>query len=263
MADRGFQWVAGAVTSSVRSASLGPSARPGPALARPGPVHLGGDLYSRRPTCEAARAAGGSFLFVRKPANRKTPSEYLHGVALDERPRDRGAGRDRVRPPLQLDDRWKVENETFNVLKTRGYNLERNFGHGRETLASAPVALDPLAFAMRTASDFIEAARHHATGTRMRLFERLRTIAAYHVFPSWRALMTTLVTGLPPPAKPDVKSTGAIGPKRRPNPQPAQTPNHDPKPMTAAIMRTAAGAGRNGLRNHSHSMVPGGLEVTS
>ena len=155
--------------------------------------------------------------------------------------------------------RWKVENETFNVLKTRGYN----FGHGREILASAPVALDPLAFAMHAASDLIEAAWRRETGTRMRLFERLRTIAAYHVFPSWRALMTTLVTGLPPPAKPDVKSTGAIGPKRRPNPQPAQTPNHDPTPMTAAIMRTAAGAGRNGLRNHSHSMVPGGLEVTS
>ena len=30
--------------------------------------------------------------------------------------------------------RWKIENETFNVLKTNGYNLEHNFGHGRETL---------------------------------------------------------------------------------------------------------------------------------
>ena len=26
--------------------------------------------------------------------------------------------------------RWKVENETFNVLKTQGYNPEHNFGHG-------------------------------------------------------------------------------------------------------------------------------------
>ena len=105
--------------------------------------------------------------------------------------------------------RWKVENETFNVLETRGYDLERNFGHGRETLASAPVALDPLAFAMHTASDLIEAAWRRETGIRMRLFERLRTIVAYHVFPSWRALMTALVTGLPPPAKPDAKPTGA------------------------------------------------------
>ncbi len=26
--------------------------------------------------------------------------------------------------------RWKIENETFNVLKTKGYHLEHNFGHG-------------------------------------------------------------------------------------------------------------------------------------
>jgi hypothetical protein len=36
--------------------------------------------------------------------------------------------------------RWKIENETFNVLKTNGYNLEHNFGHGRETLASLLVS---------------------------------------------------------------------------------------------------------------------------
>ncbi len=27
--------------------------------------------------------------------------------------------------------RWKIENETFNVLKCSGYNLEHNFGHSR------------------------------------------------------------------------------------------------------------------------------------
>ena len=32
--------------------------------------------------------------------------------------------------------RWKIENETFNVLKTKGYNLEHNFGHGKENLAA-------------------------------------------------------------------------------------------------------------------------------
>ena len=89
-------------------------------------------------------------------------------------------------------NRLEIENETFNVIETHGYNLERNFGHGRETLASAPVALDPPAFAIHTAGDLIEAAWRRATGTRMRLFERLRAIAACHVFPSRRALMTTL-----------------------------------------------------------------------
>src|SRR4051794_41882555 len=29
--------------------------------------------------------------------------------------------------------RWKIENESFNVLKNRGYHLEHNFGTGKET----------------------------------------------------------------------------------------------------------------------------------
>jgi hypothetical protein len=48
--------------------------------------------------------------------------------------------------------RWKIENETFNVLKTNGYNLEHNFGHGKETLASLLVTLNLLAFTFHTAA---------------------------------------------------------------------------------------------------------------
>src|ERR1700722_13172989 len=33
--------------------------------------------------------------------------------------------------------RWKIENEGFNVLKTKGYNLEHNFGHGKRNLDRA------------------------------------------------------------------------------------------------------------------------------
>lgn len=32
--------------------------------------------------------------------------------------------------------KWKIENETFNTLKTQGYNLEHNYGHGKEHLAT-------------------------------------------------------------------------------------------------------------------------------
>ena len=46
--------------------------------------------------------------------------------------------------------RWKIENETFNVLKCGGYNLEHNFGHGKDTLASVMVVLNLLAFAYHT-----------------------------------------------------------------------------------------------------------------
>jgi hypothetical protein len=31
--------------------------------------------------------------------------------------------------------RWKIENETFNVLKNKGYNLEHSFGHGKRNLS--------------------------------------------------------------------------------------------------------------------------------
>jgi len=32
--------------------------------------------------------------------------------------------------------RWKVENENTNVLKTKGYHLEHNYGHGRQLLST-------------------------------------------------------------------------------------------------------------------------------
>ena len=98
--------------------------------------------------------------------------------------------------------RWKIENETFNVLKTNGYNLEHNFGHGRGGLANLLVVLNLLAFAAHTACDLGEAAWQRARrilGARKRLFEHMRTLTAYVVFSSWTDLIATLVTGVPPP----------------------------------------------------------------
>jgi len=42
--------------------------------------------------------------------------------------------------------RWKIENETFNTLKNQGYNLEHNYGHGKENLATNFAILTFLAF---------------------------------------------------------------------------------------------------------------------
>lgn len=42
--------------------------------------------------------------------------------------------------------RWKIENETFNVLKNQGYNLEHNYGHGKQFLSSLLATLMLLAF---------------------------------------------------------------------------------------------------------------------
>ena len=98
--------------------------------------------------------------------------------------------------------RWKIENETFNVLKNNGYNLEHNFGHGKDTLASLLVALNLLAFAMHNACDLIEYRWQKAReklGPRSRLFTHIWSITAYHVFPSWASLMRTITSGVPPP----------------------------------------------------------------
>jgi hypothetical protein len=98
--------------------------------------------------------------------------------------------------------RWKIKNETFNVLKNNGYHLEHNFGHGKDTLASVLVALNLLAFAMHNACDLGARAwqqARHKLGARNRLFTHIWSITAYHLFCSWHALMQTFITGVPPP----------------------------------------------------------------
>jgi len=98
--------------------------------------------------------------------------------------------------------RWKIENETFNVLKNNGYHLEHNFGHGTRHLATKFAAMNLLAFAFHTVCDCLEAewtAARVAKRARKRFFEHVRTITAYLVFPDWDTLMTTLIKSRPPP----------------------------------------------------------------
>jgi hypothetical protein len=91
--------------------------------------------------------------------------------------------------------RWKIENETFNVLKSNGYNLEHNFGHGKKTLASILVTLNLLAFALHTVAQLCVLAWRTALaarGARYRFFEHLRTITAYIVFNDWPHLLQSI-----------------------------------------------------------------------
>jgi hypothetical protein len=91
--------------------------------------------------------------------------------------------------------RWKIENETFNVLKTCGYNLEHSFGHGKQTLANILVTLNLLAFACHTAAYLAVLAWRAAViarGPRYRFFEHLRTITTYVVFQDWDHLIETI-----------------------------------------------------------------------
>lgn len=98
--------------------------------------------------------------------------------------------------------RWKIENESFNVLKNNGYHLEHNFGHGKKYLAMIFAALNLLAFAAHTICDSLDELwkrARAAKGSRKRFFEHLRTITTYIIFESWQALLDTLIAGRPPP----------------------------------------------------------------
>ncbi|MDR1570257.1 MAG: ISNCY family transposase, partial [Oscillospiraceae bacterium] len=46
--------------------------------------------------------------------------------------------------------RWKIENENNNVLKNRGYNLEHNFGHGKDHAAEIFCLMNLLGFLLHS-----------------------------------------------------------------------------------------------------------------
>ena len=74
--------------------------------------------------------------------------------------------------------RWKIENESFNILKNNGYHLEHNFGHGKQNLAMLFAAMNLLAFAMHTVCDCLEdlwGEAREAKRARKRFFEHIRT----------------------------------------------------------------------------------------
>ena len=52
--------------------------------------------------------------------------------------------------------RWKTENENHNVLKTKGYHLEHNFGHGQDHLAAIILTLNLLAFLFHTVLHLVD-----------------------------------------------------------------------------------------------------------
>jgi len=98
--------------------------------------------------------------------------------------------------------RWKIENESFNVMKNHGYELEHNFGHGKKFLAMTLAAFNLLAFAWHSVLDLLEppwqAAREAAT-KRTRFFTSIVTITSFFVFPSWHVFLTSLTTFKIPP----------------------------------------------------------------
>lgn len=95
--------------------------------------------------------------------------------------------------------RWKVENENNNTLKTKGYNLEHNFGHGKQHLASFLASLNILSLLFHTVLELLDEKykllRAHLP-TRKTFFNDLRALTRYLVFDSWDHLLTFMIQGL-------------------------------------------------------------------
>lgn len=84
--------------------------------------------------------------------------------------------------------RWTIENGNNNTLKTKGYHLGHNFGHGKEHLANTLASLNILAFLTHTVLELTE--RHYRLirdrlGGRREFFLHLHVLTVYHPFRSW------------------------------------------------------------------------------
>lgn len=95
--------------------------------------------------------------------------------------------------------RWKIENENNNTLKTKGYHLEHNFGHGKEYLSQLLLTMNLLAFLYHTVLHFVDTAYQlirKKLPTRKTFFDDLRALSRYMYFDNWQQLLRFMMTGL-------------------------------------------------------------------
>jgi len=95
--------------------------------------------------------------------------------------------------------RWKIENENNNVLKTKGYHVEHNFGHGKQYLSAFLLSLNLLAFLFHTVlewSDDKYAILRRVLTRRQTFFNDIQALMRYMVFDNWDHLMDFMIRGL-------------------------------------------------------------------
>ena len=88
--------------------------------------------------------------------------------------------------------RWKIENENNNTLKTKGYHLDHNFGHGKENLSKTLCSLNILSFLFHTVQEldddlYIELRQN--IGTREEFFQYINMMSTMFNFKSFNKLM--------------------------------------------------------------------------
>jgi Transposase DDE domain len=103
--------------------------------------------------------------------------------------------------------RWKIENEDFNTLKTKGYHFEHNFGHGKRFLSQTLLSLNILAFLFHTVLELADlrcALLRKTLPRRDTFFQHIAALTQYLCFASWASLLEFMIRGLqegpgPPP----------------------------------------------------------------
>lgn len=94
--------------------------------------------------------------------------------------------------------RWKIENENNNTLKTKGYHLTHNFGHGKENLSTVMATLNLLAFLFHTTLELMDskyqAIRNYLP--RITFFEHIRALTQYLSFNSMDELLSFMIKKL-------------------------------------------------------------------
>ena len=91
--------------------------------------------------------------------------------------------------------RWKVENENNNILKTKGYHLEHNFGHGKEHLSGFLFTLNILAFLFHTVLEFLDEdyAKARVKLPREEFFREINVLTKHLYFDDWDTLMLFMI----------------------------------------------------------------------
>ena len=97
---------------------------------------------------------------------------------------------------------WKIENETFNTLKTQGYNFEHNYGHGEQNLSVVLATMMMLAFLVDQTQQLCWAlfrAVWTKLGSKRLLWERMRALFYDYRLASMRELLAALFYGFEKP----------------------------------------------------------------
>ena len=101
------------------------------------------------------------------------------------------------------------------MLKTKGYHVEHNFGHGKQYLSATMLSLNLLAFLFHTVlewSDEQYALLRQVLARRQTFFEDIRALTRYTVFESWPHLMDFMMQGLKLEARLEVKPAVELRP---------------------------------------------------